>query len=245
MEIFEALAKRGHEQLVFWSEPAIGYKGLIAIHDTTLGPALGGTRFWGRAMILQNQGTISADVSGQTIRIQAASFTNTATLEAQAGATLNISSGSWSSTGTLSLTDGTLTAGSGVDIQGGLLTGTGTINASLTNNGGDIRPGGSGAGTLTLNGTYTQNSGSLTMNLGGTTAGTDYDQLLVSGAATFSDTLNVNLINGFSPLLAQTFDVVTFASQTGTFGTVNLPALGGGLVLQPNYLATTLQLEVQ
>ncbi len=46
MEIFEALAKRGHEQLVYWSEPSIGYKGLIAIHDTTLGPALGGTRFW-------------------------------------------------------------------------------------------------------------------------------------------------------------------------------------------------------
>ncbi len=46
MEIFEALAKRGHEQLVFWSEPTIGYKGIISIHDTTMGPALGGTRFW-------------------------------------------------------------------------------------------------------------------------------------------------------------------------------------------------------
>jgi leucine dehydrogenase len=46
MEIFDAMAKRGHEQLVFWSEPSIGYSGLIAIHDTTLGPALGGTRFW-------------------------------------------------------------------------------------------------------------------------------------------------------------------------------------------------------
>ena len=45
MEIFDVMAKRGHEQLVFWSEPSIGYRGLIAIHDTTLGPALGGTRF--------------------------------------------------------------------------------------------------------------------------------------------------------------------------------------------------------
>jgi hypothetical protein len=196
-------------------------------------------------MILQNQGTISADVSGQTIRIQSATFTNSGLAEAQTGATLNISSGSWTSTGTLSLTDGTLTAASGVDIQGGLLTGTGTISASLTNNGGDIRPGGTGAGTLALTGTYTHNSGSLTVDLGGTTAGTDYDQFAVSGAATFNDTLNVNLINSFSPLLAQTFDVVTFASQTGTFSTVNLPALGGGLALQPNYLATTLQLEVQ
>lgn len=45
MEIFERMAKHEHEQLVLWSEPELGYKGIIAIHDTTLGPALGGTRF--------------------------------------------------------------------------------------------------------------------------------------------------------------------------------------------------------
>jgi len=46
MNVFELLATHGHEQVVFWSEPEIGYRGIIAIHDTTLGPALGGTRFW-------------------------------------------------------------------------------------------------------------------------------------------------------------------------------------------------------
>jgi leucine dehydrogenase len=46
MDIFEMLGKHEHEQLVFWNEPGLGYKGIIAIHDTTLGPALGGTRFW-------------------------------------------------------------------------------------------------------------------------------------------------------------------------------------------------------
>jgi leucine dehydrogenase len=30
-------------------EPSSGYRGIIAIHDTTLGPALGGTRFWSYA----------------------------------------------------------------------------------------------------------------------------------------------------------------------------------------------------
>ncbi len=49
MEIFERMSLREHEQLVFWSEPRIGYKGIIAIHNTTLGPALGGTRFWNYA----------------------------------------------------------------------------------------------------------------------------------------------------------------------------------------------------
>jgi leucine dehydrogenase len=46
MEIFELMTEGGHEQLVFCSEPSCGYKGIIAIHNTTLGPALGGTRFW-------------------------------------------------------------------------------------------------------------------------------------------------------------------------------------------------------
>ncbi|MBT8405276.1 MAG: leucine dehydrogenase [Gemmatimonadetes bacterium] len=46
MEMFEMMGRYEHEQLVFWSEPTLGYRGIIAIHDTTLGPALGGTRFW-------------------------------------------------------------------------------------------------------------------------------------------------------------------------------------------------------
>jgi leucine dehydrogenase len=36
----------GHEQLVACYDKSSGYRGIIAIHDTTLGPALGGTRFW-------------------------------------------------------------------------------------------------------------------------------------------------------------------------------------------------------
>jgi leucine dehydrogenase len=46
MEIFELLADHDHEQLVFCHEPSSGYRGMIAIHNTTLGPALGGTRYW-------------------------------------------------------------------------------------------------------------------------------------------------------------------------------------------------------
>ncbi len=46
MEIFPLLKDHDHEQLLFCYEPSIGYRGLIAIHNTTLGPALGGTRYW-------------------------------------------------------------------------------------------------------------------------------------------------------------------------------------------------------
>ena len=36
----------GHQKIVFCNDPATGLKAIIAIHDTTLGPALGGTRMW-------------------------------------------------------------------------------------------------------------------------------------------------------------------------------------------------------
>lgn len=46
MDTFKEMQTWGHEQLVFSHEPSCGYFGIIAIHDTTLGPALGGTRVW-------------------------------------------------------------------------------------------------------------------------------------------------------------------------------------------------------
>ena len=46
MGIFDDLEKNEYEQLVFCSDKASGLKAIIAIHDTTLGPALGGTRMW-------------------------------------------------------------------------------------------------------------------------------------------------------------------------------------------------------
>jgi leucine dehydrogenase len=49
MEIFEPMSQHDHEQVVFWYEPSVNYRGIIAIHNTTLGPALGGTRFWNYA----------------------------------------------------------------------------------------------------------------------------------------------------------------------------------------------------
>jgi leucine dehydrogenase len=46
MDIFADIKELGHEQLVLCHDPSCGYLGIVAIHDTTLGPALGGTRYW-------------------------------------------------------------------------------------------------------------------------------------------------------------------------------------------------------
>lgn len=46
MEVFSYLRERGHEELLFCQDQPSGLKAVIAIHDTTLGPALGGCRMW-------------------------------------------------------------------------------------------------------------------------------------------------------------------------------------------------------
>jgi len=44
--IFDELSNKEHEQVVMCSDPDTGLRAIIAIHNTTLGPALGGTRMW-------------------------------------------------------------------------------------------------------------------------------------------------------------------------------------------------------
>jgi leucine dehydrogenase len=46
---FEMMEKFDHEQVIYCSNKEVGLKAIIAIHDTTLGPALGGTRMWNYA----------------------------------------------------------------------------------------------------------------------------------------------------------------------------------------------------
>ncbi|SET59938.1 leucine dehydrogenase [Salinibacillus kushneri] len=46
MELFKYMEQDEYEQVVFCQDKDSGLKAIIAIHDTTLGPALGGTRMW-------------------------------------------------------------------------------------------------------------------------------------------------------------------------------------------------------
>ncbi|WEG73735.1 Glu/Leu/Phe/Val dehydrogenase dimerization domain-containing protein [Vagococcus intermedius] len=44
--LFEEMISKDYEQVVFCHDKSSGLKAIIAIHDTTLGPALGGCRMW-------------------------------------------------------------------------------------------------------------------------------------------------------------------------------------------------------
>jgi len=46
MNKFDYMEKHGYEQLIYFYDKTTGLKGVTCIHNTTLGPALGGTRLW-------------------------------------------------------------------------------------------------------------------------------------------------------------------------------------------------------
>jgi fibronectin-binding autotransporter adhesin len=138
--------------------------------------------------------------------------------------------GTYDQTGGTTTVDGLLNA-SAFDITGGFVYGNaGTVAgaATLTGNfditGGAINPGDGvkKAGKLNISGTYTQSgSGILNIDLDGTTAGTNYDVLDISGAATLGGTLDVDAIGTFKPTAGQQYDILDYSSESGAFTAVD------------------------
>ncbi len=128
-------------------------------------------------------------------------------------------------------------------VQNGTLKGTGTlvVNNGLTNSG-TLSPG-NGPGLFNVTGDFVNApTGILEIELGGnTTAGTDFDQLAVSGNAALGGTLNILLVDNFVPQTGQTFTILTAAAVSGTFATVNFPAGFTGTV---TYNATTVVITI-
>lgn len=135
-------------------------------------------------------------------------------------ATLTSASGATVSGGTLALANGQITSAGTVQVQsGGTLSGSATVNfgsssGTLTN-----------AGTITVDGVlavlgnYTQ-TGVLNLVLYEGYS----DRLEVSGLAALGGVLNVDLSSSApDPSQGDSFEVLTYGSRSGTFGTINLP----------------------
>ncbi len=179
-------------------------------------------------------------------------FTNSGTVDVQTGTlsflgglsnsgdviiagALTATSGYNQTGGSTILAGGTLGAPN-VNLNGGDLSGNGTVAANLNNTAGQINPGGLGtAGVIAITGNYIQGaSGALNIDIGGTGSG-QFDRLTVSGTATLNGTLNVNLINGFAPAVGNSFQIMTFGSRSGDFASKNGLNLPNGLVFTPVY----------
>lgn len=80
--------------------------------------------------------------------------------------------------------------------------------------------------------------------IGGPNPGLDFGQLQVSGSTTLSGTLELGLLNGFTPSTNQTFPIILSASRSGTFASFLGGFIAEGFYFRPTYPATGVRLEV-
>ena len=188
------------------SDVTLGGSGPGGLHNLP-GASINRTTSAGTTLLagpFQNDGAVTV-ASG---RLNAPNYTQTAgTTTVATGATLGA-------------------GGAPVALQGGVLSGGGTVNGNVDNTGGSVSPG-SSPGTLTIDGNYTQGSGgTLAAEIAGTTPGTQFDVLAVTGSAALDGTLAISNDPGFDPQLSDTFEVLTATSRSGTFAQLTGASVG-------------------
>jgi hypothetical protein len=192
-------------------------------------PGSGGTRTLFEKIANSGTITIGANTGGGCCSSGNLQLANSGAITVASGKAFTLGGIFSQSAGTTTV-DGTLTAPSGsFPISGGTVRGGGTLVGNVTNTGGTFAPGAS-PGTLTVTGDYTQGAGgTLAADVAGTTAGTGYDRLSVSGNVSLDGTLAIATGAGFTPPSGQTYQVVTAGgTRTGTFSTVTGTDAGGG-----------------
>lgn len=169
------------------------------------------------AVTLTNNGTLLKSSSGTTTI--APTIQNSGTVQFLGG-TLDAKGGLTQNSGFTQFKGGNLSAPT-FALHGGKIGGIGTLMGNLQNDGGIVAPGFS-PGTIVINGNYTQSAtGALDMEIGGLTAGTQYDQLVVNGTMTFGGTLNIAQYNGFTPSAGNSFQLIKYYSSSGSFASTN------------------------
>ncbi len=133
----------------------------------------------------------------------------------------------------------------GLSSNSGSLTlsdGAGLILGNAFSNDGNITL---GAGSvLTVDGAYNQGStATLDVQLGRALAGGQFGQLVVTGSAALAGTLQAELVDGYSPAGGDTFPVMSFASATGSFATIDSPLYDGAELFQVQTNPTTITFD--
>ena len=160
---------------------------------------------------------VSGGASFTTVANTTVTNTGTVTVEPGSTLTINATGGTFvnSAGGVLNVNGTFVSATNALNNSLGTVTGTGTIQANVTNSGVVEPAGPHGAGTLTINGSYTQNSAAkLVVDL---VAGNAFDVLAVSGTATLQSgsILASRLDTDYTPGIGNTFQVMTFGSAAG------------------------------
>lgn len=146
-----------------------------------------------------------------------AGFVNAGTVDIASGAILS-SPAQYTQTAGQTTIDGHLSAVA--NFAGGAVYGNdGTISGNVSSNASfNIGDAEMTVGELSIMGNYTQRAnGSLTFDIASLNS---YDQLNVSGHAQLNGLMTVNLLNGYIPQVGNMFDILNYASESGTFSTV-------------------------
>lgn len=146
--------------------------------------------------------------------------------------------------GVLSI-DGDFRAPSGdsaiVNVNGGILKGTGTVGA-VTAQEGTIAPGNS-PGKIEVSSLTLQPGTSFEVEIDGNEAGVSYDQVVSSGAVDLGGAV-LDIVPSYTPTVGEVFTIITGTSITGTFAgladgsIVNID----GLTFRVNYTASSVTL---
>jgi autotransporter-associated beta strand protein len=125
------------------------------------------------------------------------------------GGTLRVTNSSGSATGT-----GTVTVSSS-----GTLDGTGTVSGATTING-KLSPGVSGTGNLTFGTNLTFSSGAtFSVEANGTTAGTGYDQVIMSSGTLSLGSATLSLTFGYTPTINDAYTIIDNQGSNAVSGT--------------------------
>lgn len=147
------------------------------------------------------------------------------------------------------ITNNSTVTGSVIAGSGSTAKGSGSFNQLSIRDGAILAPGNSAgilsANTLSLVDAATSDSPTLEVEIGGISPGVAFDQVHVSGALALSGVLQVSFINGFSPALGDSFDILDFGTLTGNFSTRLLPALNFGLGWDLSQLYTNGTLRIK
>ncbi len=231
-----------------------GSTGATLVNNATLNDSSTGTfsstGVGGATMTFTNSASGSYVKSAAGSKSVPVAFTNAGTITVTAG-TLAFDAGLANTNGSLVLANAsTLTSTTAINLGTGNLTGNGTVAAPTVTAGGLVSPGPS-SGLLTITGNLTLLGTATTLfEIGGTTAGTQYDRINVSGTAALAGTLTLTFINGFAAtvLPSDTFTLVSAAALTGTFANVTtnglrLTTTDGLGSFQVNFTGTALTLS--
>lgn len=167
-----------------------------------------------------NQGQLIASGAGG-LKIQENLENNGGGLFIQPGSLADIN-GSYTQIGNgASLIDGMLMVTSGVFNNDGIIGGSGQIIGNVTN-AGMLMPGSPDTGQLDIDGNLSLSStSSMFIEIGGATAGLDFDVLHITGSAILDGDFQFEVINGFTPSFSDSFIVLSSSFLTGDFAQLN------------------------